>query len=268
MCDEGFWQMSSLELHITNVHLKMEINKKYDSKPIESSTFTQNVKIEKDCHKYDDILMKKFICHMCKNSFDLPMSLKDHILDNHGSLKIYNAFVKNMSENNKFKHLDSNKKKQIIHEEENSEILLKHNHSSYNCKICKKIIKDKWNFQRHIASCHEKKKFKCDLCEKKFSRHYNLLEHKNIVHYGIKPEKIFDCNNCSKAYASKSELHRHINIIHKNIRYKCDLCQKEFTRQKYVLEHKRLVHDGIKPEKIFDCGNCSKTYSSSPTLLV
>ena len=35
---------------------------------------------------------------MCKNNFESPMGLKDHIIANHGSLKIYNAYVKHISD--------------------------------------------------------------------------------------------------------------------------------------------------------------------------
>ena len=42
--------------------------------------------------------LKKFSCHMCKNNFESPMGLKDHIIANHGSLKIYNAYVKHISD--------------------------------------------------------------------------------------------------------------------------------------------------------------------------
>ena len=42
--------------------------------------------------------LKKFSCHMCKNNFESPMGLKDHIIANHGSLKTYNAYVKHISD--------------------------------------------------------------------------------------------------------------------------------------------------------------------------
>ena len=50
----------------------------------------ENVKMAKN--------LKKFSCHMCKNNFESPMGLKDHIIADHGSLKIYNAYVKHISD--------------------------------------------------------------------------------------------------------------------------------------------------------------------------
>ena len=50
---------------------------------------------------------KTFNCHMCKNYFELPMGLKNHIIANHGSLKIYNAYVNHISEKNKSNPSDS-----------------------------------------------------------------------------------------------------------------------------------------------------------------
>ena len=51
-----------------------------------SKLHEKNVKIAKK--------LEKFTCQMCKNSFELPMVFENHVIANHGSLKIYNDYVK------------------------------------------------------------------------------------------------------------------------------------------------------------------------------
>ena len=151
------------------------------------------------------MILKKFACHMCKNSFDLPMSLKEHILANHESLKIYNDFVKNMFEkNNKSSKLpsDSNGKKPINNEgEEKKGVdvgkkgILAHKLSVHEelkntmyqtCWQCNRQIKGSRELKRHIETVHEKlKNFECDHCGKKFTRKTNLLHHKKTAHQKI-----------------------------------------------------------------------------------
>ena len=61
---------------------------------------------------------------------------------------------------------------------------------------------------KHIAMVHEKKKFyKCEYCEKSFSRNYSLNLHNDTVHEGKKP---FGCNYCNTSFSQKSALEKHI----------------------------------------------------------
>ena len=101
---------------------------------------------------------------MCNDSFDSPLLMKDHILKNHGGLKIYNAFVKNMTEKTQFKPLDSseNKKRggknseELIREEKNVEDINEKipKMSKYECTICGKPFKTVNNFVNHSVKAH------------------------------------------------------------------------------------------------------------------
>ena len=163
--------------------------------------------------------VKKFACNMCKNSFDLPMALKDHILAKHGSMKIYNDFVRNMfeknsksnskppenSDSNGIKPIRNEEEKKVVHESRNGllgqyklseklkntkqpgfskppQSLLK-NTMNQTCKKCNQIFFSSRNLQRHIESVHEKlKNFECDQCGKKFTRKESLSHHMKFVH--------------------------------------------------------------------------------------
>ena len=49
------------------------------------------------------------------------------------------------------------------------------------CPYCPKVFASSFGLKRH-ATIHEKKRFKCDICEKLLSRKDNLLAHKRNVH--------------------------------------------------------------------------------------
>ena len=54
------------------------------------------------------------------------------------------------------------------------------------CPFCPKVFTHGWALRRHAAT-HEKKRYKCEICEKLMSRKDNLLAHQRAVH-GYVPE--------------------------------------------------------------------------------
>ena len=95
--------MALLKEHIEKTHEKKKVipatEQPTPRKAVDKEITKENVTIAKN--------WKKFSCHMCKNYFEFPMGLKNHIVANHGSLKIYNAYVKHISDQNKSKSSDS-----------------------------------------------------------------------------------------------------------------------------------------------------------------
>ena len=66
----------------------------------------------------------------------------------------------------------------------------------------------------HIKSVHEKvKNYKCDICDKAFSRYGALKIHVNSVHEELKNHK---CDLCDKAYSQLCQLKLHIKNVHEN----------------------------------------------------
>ena len=83
------------------------------------------------------------------------------------------------------------------------------------CKVCSKILSNKYNLKIHISDVHEKqKRFQCHICEKSFAQSNTLRDHKIAIHEKLKPHK---CSFCAKRCTFKHNLKKHIDTVHKNI---------------------------------------------------
>jgi uncharacterized C2H2 Zn-finger protein len=149
----------------------------------------------------------------------------------------------------------------------------------------------------HSKAVHigNNKDFKCDHCDKAFTRENTLVRHVNKKHKNlniqvnvieetneidIKEELIgdvtaaedailkiqkFRCDHCDKAFSENSKLQRHINATHKKIkRFACDLCDYSSYYKTNLNKHSKAVHLGKnkKPEpREFKCDHCDKAYT-------
>ena len=93
-----------------------------------------------------------------------------------------------------------------------------HNQSKeYKCDQCIKAFNFKQNLHRHIRLIHENKKYiyECQACTKIFKSQAGLYRHVQSIH----EERKFPCERCGLSFTEKQSLINHINIIHEGIRY-------------------------------------------------
>ena len=89
-----------------------------------------------------------------------------------------------------------------------------------------------YSLRKHITIVHGgKKRFQCDICDKKFKRQWDLKQHKTLPH-------AFECNGCDKKFAIKIQLKNHILIVHEGKKpYQCLRCNKKFYKEKFLKRH-------------------------------
>ncbi|KAJ4440990.1 hypothetical protein ANN_10839 [Periplaneta americana] len=102
------------------------------------------------------------------------------------------------------------------------------------------------------------KRFKCDVCEIRFSHSASLKRHVR----GHTGTKTFNCGICGKYFFEQGHLKTHTRLHTGEKPFKCDMCGKCFPQLIHLINHERQ-HTGDKP---FKCNVCGKCFSQSSTL--
>merc|ERR1712202_15457 len=79
--------------------------------------------------------------------------------------------------------------------------------------------------------------FECNICEKMFKGRFNLNRHLETVH-NDHCEK-YECQTCGKTFKTKTNLKRHMNT---HIRIICENCLKEFKTKDELKAHRISNH--------------------------
>ncbi|MEX0657086.1 MAG: C2H2-type zinc finger protein [Nitrosopumilaceae archaeon] len=55
------------------------------------------------------------------------------------------------------------------------------------------------------------KKFRCDQCEKTFSKQEELMQHIQVIHYKDLP---YDCKECNRTFSNMEDMRTHLQRFH------------------------------------------------------
>ncbi|XP_057660328.1 zinc finger protein 836-like isoform X2 [Diorhabda carinulata] len=141
--------------------------------------------------------------------------------------------------------------------------------TDHTCFICKKFVKNKFQFVGHVRKHMCAKPFKCIECERTFPslretklhlrvhsddrpymctecgkafKQISTLKDHEVVHTG---EKKFKCKICEGAFATATSLRRHIRVMHETLRsFLCHFCKESFTSQQALKQH-LVIHKDI-----------------------
>ena len=119
----------------------------------------------------------------------------------------------------------------------------------FKCDQCDKDFSKKGGLKRHIQTQHETtKKTICHICQKDFPNEIYLKNHI----YSIHAEKKMQCDACPKMFGTLCSLKLHKKAVHVLYSFKCTQCKKRYKTQGALNCHVRSIH-----EKNFSCKNFS-----------
>lgn len=134
----------------------------------------------------------------------------------------------------------------------------------YQCKMCNKGFKRKFDYEKHYNKMHTTKikSYQCDQCTESYMYLGDLNRHKIIKHEaGLE----YKCKTCDKKFRNKSNFKRHCTTVHKlvNESYKFDECNQGFTNLPVLNQHKTQCHD---KDNRYKCGICNKCFTQKCSL--
>ncbi|KAL1453118.1 hypothetical protein WDU94_007290 [Cyamophila willieti] len=165
---------------------------------------------------------------------------------------------------------------------------------NHMCELCYKVFESRENLIRHlkIHDDKERKRFKCEQCDKRFMSNADLNKHSNAIHQRLKLHECdmcgknfsqrnnlkrhleevhrtdgmkFECYVCSKVLATSHSLKRHI-LIHNGPKYTCEICNREFTRVYELNIHKKIHDDENNIASQLKCQYCAKVFVKKSNL--
>ena len=298
VCDKSFTVKDYLKLHIYEAHtlpktidnasgnnLEWKIVTPNENDRITcldcTGTFT-NMNSAREHHKLVHMLENNYVCEVCDKKFRVEDYLRLHVQSVHMLPKIVNnGLTKKLewkivqpNEDGKFNCLEC---EQIFSSISNARIHHKDLHMRQNkhiCKVCSKSYEFEDYLVGHTLSSHMLPKIIDENVTK-------TLEWKKVE---PNSDGRIKCLDCEKTFPSMHSVRVHHKEIHmKEKKYVCEVCNRSFHYEDYLLLHIRSDH--MLPKKITDnlqekcewkivkpnedgkvnCLECSKSFSSIHT---
>ncbi|XP_059166722.1 zinc finger protein 454-like [Physella acuta] len=164
-----------------------------------------------------------------------------------------------------------------IHTEYMDKLSLKSIYTEYNCDMCHQKCINKDHITQHLKIKTEEKQHdsqivhnntnigenqqECLTCPEMLSLQSNISKDLKMYCGENNPEfqsveMIFECNVCQKKFSQQYHLSNHKRIHTGDKKYECDVCYKVFLRKNYLFRHKNL-HTG---DKRYECEVCHKVF--------
>ena len=150
--------------------------------------------------------------------------------------------------------------------------------STVVCEVCGRQCTTKANLNTHMRVHSTEKAYTCDICNKGFNQHGNMMRHRQghgatairsvnaitAARNRAMDEPEFSCSCCKRPFEREDLLLNHLAVFHGigSSSCICDLCGKQLTSKRGLKEHMK-VHTKCKP---CVCEVCGKAFSQSGNL--
>ncbi|XP_044738034.1 zinc finger protein OZF-like isoform X2 [Chrysoperla carnea] len=212
---------------------------------------TDDVSFELDNESGSNPEEKPYDCKKCNVQFKYQKNFERH-LKKHDQLYICPSC------GNKFptrhdleQHSQEHCKKETIPDEDCEKSFLQRPKKLKN--VNKELFNPKVTVKKNFPQIKPKRKYLCDYCGRGYPDATKLNAHIR-THTGEKP---FSCIECNKFFTGNHNLRQHRRVYHSNKKpYKCDFCEKSFAMSHWLKQHVR-IHMNAKP---FTCDICNQKF--------
>jgi len=131
-----------------------------------------------------------------------------------------------------------------------------------HCNFCNYIVntaqyKYKAKMHRHVEIIHDNiTKYKCDYCHWAFNRRTDAMHHIVNIHHEKRP---FKCNLCDYSTVTISDLNKHKKFHSLEKPHKCEKCSFAAYAKHTIKRHHRKVHENLTNYKRYQCKFCDRS---------
>src|SRR5690242_673330 len=108
---------------------------------------------------------------------------------------------------------------------------------NYDCRLCNEPFPSWYARSLHESSHADEKPYKCGICPLQFAKHRDLLEHHSSQHCTATEKRRLKCDLCDKMFQTVRELGNHRRGHTGEKPFGCFQCLKRLTSKSHFHAH-------------------------------